>query len=115
MALKSIKKMSLVSESATLAMSVAKEGGPLSTALEVGSTAADDASHTDEQLTPGPATQRLDPNNSYALVWTVAFTRKGTATLTATVTTDSGRIDKVRTKKVEGVAGDVVSRVVLIP
>ncbi len=115
MALKSIEKMKALLEAAGLEISVTKEGGPIVSAVEVGSTGDDDARFRDARLTPGPASMPLEPGNTYALVWTVAFVRRGTAILTAKVTTASGKVHKVKTKKVEGAAGETVMRVILIP
>jgi len=115
MPLKLIHKMKLVTEAATLEVTVAKEGGPLNSAVEVASTGSDDASFKDAALTPGPATKALDSKNSYGLLWTIAFARKGAATLTAKVTTASGQTQSVKTRKVSGAAGDVVSRMIFIP
>lgn len=115
MALKSIKKMQLVTEAAVLEVTVVKEGGPLGSRVEVGSTGTDDSTFLDSQLTPGPVAKQLNPAHSYALLWTAAFVRKGAATLTAKITTASGTVQKIKTKKINGVAGDIVSRVVLIP
>lgn len=115
MKLKAIKKMALVTEPATLAVQVAKQGGPLSSAVEVASTGEDDVGFKDDELTPGPATHALDPACSYGLLWTVAFARKGSAELLATVTTEKGDSQTVKTKKVEGVKGDVVVRMVFVP
>lgn len=115
MKLRSIQKMALVTEAAALAVQVTKEGGPLTSAVEMASSGLDDARFTDSDLTPGPATHELDPEHSYGLLWTVAFARKGSAKLAATVTTGSGATQTLKIKQVQGVAGDVVVRMVFIP
>jgi hypothetical protein len=107
--------MELVTEQATLSVVVTKKDGPLTSVVEVASTGPDDVRFKESELTPGPATHRLDPANSYGLLWTVAFARKGTATLVATVTTASGAMQTVKTKRVEGVAGDVIVRMIFVP
>lgn len=115
MRLKSIQKMELVTQPAKLELRVVKQGGPLTSVAEVASTGDDDAGFKDGELTPGPAIHQLDSACSYGLLWTVAFARKGAATLSATVRTEDGAFQNVKTKRVEGVAGDVVVRMIFVP
>lgn len=113
--LKMIKKMSSISSASTLELRVAKTGGPVATAAEVGSTGADDRSFTDGQLTPGPATMPLNPANSYAIAWTGAFVKAGTATLTVRVLRSDGTQKEKKPVRVVGKKGDVFFRLVLVP
>ena len=115
MAKKLIKKTSALTGEARLEVAVEKDGGPLATTLEIGSTGSDDGSVSDGRLTPGPASIPLRASCSYALVWAGAFARKGSATLTVKVIDASGQVEKIKMKKVLGVAGDTFARVLLIP
>lgn len=107
--LKMIKKMEVIESDSTLELTVSKNGGPVSTAVEVGSTGDDDESFSDQELTPGPARKNLDSSNSYSLVWTGAFVAEGSARLRVVVGNDS------KNMTVNGKAGDVFFRVVMIP
>lgn len=113
--LKLIKKMAAVTAPSTLEMKVTKTGGPVSTAAEVGSTASDDASFTDSQLTPGPTTMPLNPTNSYAIAWTGAFVKAGTATLNVRVVREDGTVKETKPVRVQGKAKEKFFRLVLVP
>jgi len=104
------KKMAAIQANSMLQLTVAKTGGPVVTAVEVGSTGSDDQGFSDQQLTPGPAQMALLGTNSYALVWTGAFVTRGSATLSVVV---NGGTPKVVT--VRGEAGDAFFRSVMIP
>jgi len=107
---KIFQKMAAINANTTLELTVSKTGGPVVTAVEVGSTGNDDQSFSDNDLTPGPATKQLNGNNSYALVWSGAFVTQGSATLHV----DVGGTN-VKTVPVNGQAGDTFFRSVLIP
>jgi hypothetical protein len=113
MALKLIKKMDTITSASTLELSVSKKDGPVATAVEVGSTGNDDESFTDKQLTPGPASMPLDPKNSYNIVWSGAFVKKGSATLRVRVLDANG--DRTKTVTVQGKAKETFFRLVMIP
>lgn len=115
MALKLIKKMDTFTGPSTLELSVSKKDGPVATAVEVGSTGNDDRSFTDKQLTPGPASMPLDPANSYNVVWSGAFVKKGSATLRLQVFDASGALQGTRSVTVRGEAKDKFFRLVMIP
>lgn len=112
---KLIKKLDTITSSSTLQLSVTKKDGPVSTAVEVGSTGSDDQSFTDKQLTPGPASKPLDGGNSYSIVWTGAFVKDGSTTLKVQVFEANGDLHGGKTVTVSGKAGDVFFRLVMIP
>ena len=105
---KTFNKMKAIKADTTLELTVTKTGGPVVTAVEVGSTGSDDESFSDNQLTPGPARKQLNGNNTYALVWTGAFVTKGSATLHV-------KANNSKSVAVNGEAGDTFFRSVLIP
>jgi hypothetical protein len=107
---KIFNKMKAINANTTLDLTVTKAGGPVVTAVEVGSTGNDDQSFSDNQLTPGPARKQLNGNNSYSVVWTGAFVTKGSATLQV----DVGGTN-LKTVTVKGEAGDTFFRIVIIP
>jgi hypothetical protein len=107
---KMFHKTAAIQADTTLTMTVSKTGGPVVTAVEVGSTGSDDESFSDQQLTPGPAQKALDGNNSYSLVWTGAFVTKGSATLQVNVGGTS-----LNPVAVNGEGGDTFFRIVIIP
>ncbi len=108
----SIRRMAVISAASTLEMSVAKTGGPMSTYARVVSTGTDSRSFADSVLTPGPARMPLVGENSYTVVWTIAFVEAGSATLDAEVMGDQPSSDSVT---VQGEAGDILKRFVVIP
>jgi len=115
MALKLIKKMDAFTSPSTVELSVSKKDGPVSTAVEVGSTGSDDKSFTDKQLTPGPASMPLNPANSYNVVWSGAFVKKGSATLKVRVFDTSGALHGTKSVTVQGEAKEKFFRLVMIP
>jgi hypothetical protein len=114
MALKLIKKMDTLTSDSTLALSVSKKDGPAATTVEVGSTGSDDKSFSDKQLTPGPASMPLDPENSYSIVWVGALVKKGSVTLKVEVTDDAGAV-RTKSVTVQGEAKEKFFRLVMIP
>lgn len=115
MALKLIKKMETFTSPSTLELSVSKKDGPVATAVEIGSTGSDDRSFTDKQLTPGPVSMPLDPANSYNVVWSGAFVKKGTATLKVRVFDASGTLHGTKSVPIQGEAKEKFFRLVMIP
>ena len=110
-----IHKLKAITAGGTLSLSVTKTGGPVMTRAFVGSTGTDDRNFDDTQLTPGPATMPLRPNNSYSIVWMGAFIAPGSATLEVVVDHADGRPQSTKTVKVNGKAGDSFMRVVMVP
>jgi hypothetical protein len=98
----------------TLELTVTKDGGPVSTSVEVTSTSTDDQTFFDADLTPGPASMELDAANTYTLVWSGAFADDGSVSLHVRVA-DGGNITDDETVTVEGKQGDVFFRLVLLP
>jgi hypothetical protein len=113
--LKLVKKLDAVTNPSTLALSVAKNGGPVATTAEVASTGPDDQRFSDSQLTPGPAQKALDPSNSYSIVWTGAFVAAGSVTLRVQILDSQGVNHTNKAVTVQGKAGEVFFRVILIP
>lgn len=77
---------------ATLELSVTKNGGPVATSTEVGSSGNDDRGFTDQQLTPGPVQMPLLKGNFYTVVWQGAFVKPGSATLHVKATNAGGGV-----------------------
>ena len=113
MALKLIKKMDAITSASTLNLSVSKTS-EVSTSVEVGSTGSDDKSFTDKQLTPGPASMPLKSENSYNIVWSGAFVKKGSVTLKVQVVDANGAV-RTKSVTVQGEAKDKFFRLVMIP
>ncbi len=113
--LKFIKKLDAVVGGSRLELSVTKKLGPVSTTAEVGSSGTDDRSFSDSQLTPGPATMPMDPANVYAIVWRVAFTRDGSATLKVRVVDAQGNVLTNKNITVKGKANQVQFRAIVVP
>ncbi|HEX2224732.1 MAG TPA: hypothetical protein VHN15_11050 [Thermoanaerobaculia bacterium] len=80
-----------VAATATLQLSVTKEGGPVGTFVEVGSSGTDDRVFNDHELTQGgPARMPLRRGNFYTVVWRGAFVAPGAATLHVVATRADG-------------------------
>jgi hypothetical protein len=76
--------------SGSLELSVTKNGGPVATSVEVGSSGTDDRTFSDKELTPGPAKMPLISGNTYTVVWQGAFVKPGTAVLHVKGSTSQG-------------------------
>ena len=113
--LRFIKKVNVVIGGKSLELTVTKTLGPVDTSAEVGSTGSDDASFKDSQLTPGPAVMPLNTANTYAIVWIVAFVHDGSATLRVRVLDAQGAVLASKNVTVQGKAGQVIFRAVLVP
>ena len=77
---------------ATLQLRVTKNGGPVATFVEVGSSGSDDQVFNDSQLDPGPAQKPLLQGNFYTVVWRGAFVAPGNATLHLRMTRADGTV-----------------------
>lgn len=110
-----IEKLGAVTSGGTMTLTVAKTGGPIVTRADVGSTGNDDREFTDEQLTPGPATMPLDPDNAYSIVWSGGFVGDGSARLDVVVDHGQGGPPSTVSRTQPGRSGDVFFRVVLVP
>jgi hypothetical protein len=117
MATSPIKKVEMEAPASkrSIEVSVTKSDALIKTTLFVSSSGPDDSRFKDTELTPGPASRDLVPQNSYVLGWVVTFGATGKARLKVRIIFSNGTFQD-QSLSVQGNLGDPpAQRVVLIP